>query len=104
MDTLAELPLRLLPGDRGDASGELVEVFDAEPVIDGGVDRLGDPGVGGEVHLELADARSLLFDELLLRQAVAAEARDLLERRGERRIPVPRLDRQADHEGPRQVR
>src|SRR5439155_9324193 len=100
---LREGGVRLFPGDRPDEGRVLVEIGDAEAVVDGGVDRMRDPAVRREVYLEASYVRALLVGELLRRHPFPAEANDLLERRGDRRVAALRLDREADGERPGEV-
>src|SRR6266542_6997240 len=78
--------VRLLSRHPGNERWILVEVGDAEPVVEGGVDRIGDAGVRGEIDLELADARALLVRKLGRGHALLAKARDLVESRSDRGV------------------
>src|SRR5215471_20396417 len=60
-DAAGEGRVGLLLRDRRDLRRELVQVADPETVIDRGVQRVGDTGVGAEVDLEAADPRALLL-------------------------------------------
>src|SRR6185369_13656253 len=81
MDALAKLRVRLLAGDGLDEGGEAIEVVEAEFVVHGGIQGLGDAGVGREIHLELPDPRALLLLELLLREPGFQEAADFVQGR-----------------------
>src|SRR6266487_2981412 len=98
MNALAKLRVRLFLGDGGDPRRELVQIVEPEAVVDGGIDRRRETGIGGQVDLELSDAGAFLFRELLLRQAALEKTTDLVQRGGDRRVAALRSDRDADDE------
>src|SRR5262249_15768629 len=104
VDPATELGVRLFFRDGLDERREAVDVLDAEPVVNGRLERLRNAAVGGEVHLELSDPRALLLGDLPFRHPAPEEFRDFVERRGDRGVPALRLDGHRHGEGTGDVR
>ena len=84
------------------SDGNRVEVRDAEPVVNVGIDRVRDSTVSHAVHLEASDVRAPLVGQLF-RSIPSRRTVDLLERGGHGRVATLRLDRDGPRKGPREV-